>query len=102
MSDHMTMGAGVGRAAMVGATAGLVGMALLATGGFCLAGLELVDAAAVGICAAVWGGSGFGALFGAVAAIHRNDLEAQVVPVTATGPGRLGSSHERLPERSSR
>jgi hypothetical protein len=71
MSQHLSMGDGVGRAAAVGAALGLLVMAVVATGIVLLAGGALGDAVGIAAFAALWTGPGMGALFGAVTAIER-------------------------------
>ena len=71
--DHLTMGDGVGRAAFIGAG---IGFFVMATAAFAMAvygGVEPRVAVGVGVFAGMWGGPGFGAMFGAIAAITRNE-----------------------------
>lgn len=71
--DHMTMGDGVGRAALVGAGLGLIVMSAVAFLIAVFGGMEPRVATGVGLFAGLWGGPGFGAMFGAIAAITRNE-----------------------------
>ncbi|HEY9556798.1 MAG TPA: hypothetical protein VIR58_08685 [Acidimicrobiales bacterium] len=76
MSDHMTMGDGVGRAAMIGATIGFVVMSCTAGAIGVAGGLSGMNAVGVGAFAGLWGGPGFGAMFGAITMITRNERAA--------------------------
>jgi len=84
--DHLSLGRGVARSALIGVAIGFLAMATLATTVACIAGLDLVEALGVGSFTALWGGPGFGAMFGAIAAITRNEQLAATAP-TATEPG---------------
>jgi hypothetical protein len=77
MTDHTTLGAGVGRAALVGAAVGFLLVTCLAMAITRLAGLGPLDALGVGAFAALWGGPGFGAMFGAVTVINRNEADRE-------------------------
>ncbi len=79
MSSDASLGDGVGRAALIGAGIGFATMAGTATAAGLVGGLPLITALGIGTFAAVWGGPGFGALFGAIVAITRNERLAAVV-----------------------
>ncbi len=79
MTDHLTLGEGVGRAALLGALVGFVAMAIAATVIARLAGVAPLDAVGLGAMVGVWSGPGFGSLFGAILAITRNELAAATV-----------------------
>ena len=76
MSEDLSLGDGVGRAALIGAAIGFVTMICVATSIGLIGGLPPLGALAVGTFAAVWGGPGFGAMFGSIAAITRNERVA--------------------------
>jgi hypothetical protein len=77
MSDHLTLGDGVGRAAMIGVAIGLVVVATLAGAIGLAGGMPWNDAVGFGVVVGVWAGPGFGAIIGGTAAIARNErLEA--------------------------
>lgn len=69
----LSLGHGVGRAALIGVALGFVVLATLATAVASIAGLEPLEALGVGSFTALWGGPGFGAMFGAITAITRNE-----------------------------
>src|SRR3546814_20307781 len=87
MSDHMTMGDGVGRAAMIGATIGFVVMSCTAGAIGVAGGLSGMNAVGVGAFAGLWGGPGFGAMFGAITMITRNERAAAAPEVWRRGSG---------------
>lgn len=87
MSDHMSLGDGVGRGALCGAVIGFIVVASLVTVVGMIAGLEALDSIGLGAFAAVWGGPGFGALVGAVMVITRNEQVAAAVEAPASGDG---------------
>lgn len=78
--DHMSLGHGVARSALIGVAVGFLAMAALATTVARMAGLEPVEALGVGCFTALWGGPGFGAMFGAITAITRNERLADEAP----------------------
>ena len=57
--------AGIGRAAVIGAILGYLVVFPLVSAILLVAGAGLVSAVAVGAYVAIWGGPGFGAMFGA-------------------------------------
>jgi hypothetical protein len=73
MTAPLTLGDGVGRSALIGAAVGFVVLAVLVTTGGHLLGLEPIDSLAIGTMVAVWAGCGFGSMYGAIAAITRNE-----------------------------
>lgn len=75
----MSLGDGVGRGALIGAAIGCVVVASLVTVVGRVAGLGPLDSFGLGLATAVWGGPGFGALFGAIATITRNERAAATV-----------------------
>jgi hypothetical protein len=89
MTTDLSLGDGVGRGALRGAAIGLVGVAGTAIPTGILGGLETIDAVAIGAFAAVWAGPGFGALFGAIRAIARND-RAAIAERAELGPADRG------------
>ncbi len=76
MSTDMTLGDGVGRGALIGAAVGFVVVAILVTMVGWLAGLAPVDSVGIGAVAAVWAGPGFGAMYGAIAILARDERAA--------------------------
>lgn len=78
MTDHHSMGVGVGRAALLGALIGVVVMTAAAMGIVCAAGVGSVDAFGVGAMVGLWSGAGFGSLFGAIIVITRNESTREV------------------------
>ena len=58
-------GAGIGRAAVIGAILGYLVVFPLVSAILLVAGAGLVSAVALGAYVAIWGGPGFGAMFGA-------------------------------------
>ncbi len=88
MSDTMSLGTGVGRAALVGAAIGFVTMATAATAVGLIGGLPPREAVGIGTFAAVWGGPGFGALVGAISAITRNERAALATTPAVAPRGR--------------
>ena len=82
MTDHLTLGDGVGRAALLGALVGFVAMAIAATAIARLAGVAPLDAVGLGAMVGVWSGPGFGSLFGAILAFTRNEVTAAAAAVT--------------------
>jgi hypothetical protein len=89
MSTDMSLGDGVGRGALIGAAVGFVVVGSLVAAIGRVAGLELLDSLGVAALAAVWGGPGFGSMFGAIATITRNERAAAAVIESA--PGAEGS-----------
>ena len=77
MSANISLGDGVGRAALVGSAIGFVTMTCVATSMGLIGGLTPVDAFGIAAFAAVWGGPGFGGVFGAIIAIDRNERLAR-------------------------
>jgi hypothetical protein len=78
--DPMTLGDGVGRAAMIGASIGFFVMGGVASSIGLFAGLEPRSSVGIGAFVGVWGGPGFGAMFGAIRAITRNERAARLTP----------------------
>ena len=71
--DDMSMGHGVGRAAVIGATIGFFVMAAVAATVAIFGGMELRNALGLGAFAGFFAGPGFGAMFGGITAITRNE-----------------------------
>lgn len=76
MSANLSLGDGVGRAALIGAAIGFVTVFCVAASIGLIGGLPPLGAIAIGTFAAVWGGPGFGAMFGAIFAITQNERVA--------------------------
>jgi hypothetical protein len=86
MSVHLSLGDGVGRAALTGAAIGVVAFFCVAASIGWFGGLPPSGAAAIGAFTAVWAGPGFGAMFGAIYAITRNErLESAGGPSAISG-----------------
>lgn len=86
MNDHLSLGYGVGRAALIGAGIGFVVVALATMAVARLAGLSSLDALGLGAMVGVWSGPGFGALFGAILTITRNETIVAAEAATAKVP----------------
>lgn len=77
--------AGIGRAAVIGAVLGYLVVLPLVSVILLVAGAGLVSAVAVGAYVAIWGGPGFGAMFGASYYVSK-------FPDDTPGPSPLGAA----------